>query len=82
MDRWFNEFAETPKEKQGRLGDYFLAKGLIDQYDLNWALRWAEQKDKPLGEVLVELNLATPLQIQQALEFQRAQEARRTKLYK
>ena len=82
MDRWIDEFSETPKEKHGRIGDYLLHKGLIDRYDLNWALRWAEQHGKPLGEVLVELNLATPLQIQQALEYQRAQEAKRTKLYR
>ncbi|HES58450.1 MAG TPA: hypothetical protein ENO21_03370 [Firmicutes bacterium] len=82
MDRWIDEFAELPKEKQGRIGDYFVAKGVIDRYDLNWALRWSVQKNKPLGEVLVELNLATPLQIQQALEFQRDQEARRSKLYR
>ena len=82
MDRWIDQFAELPKEKQGRIGDYLLKKGLIDQFDLNWALRFAQEKAKPLGEVLVELNLATPLQIQQALEFQRDQEAKRSKLYR
>jgi hypothetical protein len=82
MDRWIDEFTreQTTPERQARLGDYFVAKGLIDRYDLNWALRWAEQHNKQLGEVLVELNLATPLQIQQALEYQRAQEERRIKL--
>ena len=82
MDRWIDEFTRekiTP-EKQARLGDYFVTKGLLDRYDLNWALRWADQHKKQLGETLVELNLATPLQIQQALEYQRAQEARRIKL--
>jgi hypothetical protein len=83
MDRWIDEFTREERitpEKQARIGDYFVTKGMIDRYDLNWALRWAESHNRPLGEVLVELNLATPLQIQQALEFQRSQEARRIKL--
>jgi type IV pilus assembly protein PilB len=82
MDRWIDQFAELPKEKQGRIGDYLLKQGLIDRFDLNWALRYAQEKARPLGEVLVELNLATPLQIQQALEYQRDQEAKRTKLHR
>jgi len=82
MDRWIDEFAQSPPEKHGRIGDYLLSKGLIDRYDLNWALRYAAQKNKPLGEVLVELNLATPLVVQQALEHQRDVEAKRTKLFR
>lgn len=82
MDRWIDEFTAPPPEKHGRIGDYLLSKKLIDRFDLNWALRYAHEKDRPLGEVLVELNLATPLQVQQALEHQRAQEAKKSKLYR
>lgn len=82
MDRWIDQFAKTTSEKHGRIGDYLLTRGLLDRFDLNWALRYAQEKSRPLGEVLVELNLATPLQVQQALEFQRAREARSNKLYK
>lgn len=71
MDRWIDEFAEEPRERSDRIGNYLVSRGIIDKYDLKWALKVSAMQKKPLGEVIVDLDLATPIQIQQALEDQR-----------
>jgi hypothetical protein len=53
-----------------RMGDILLSMGIVDKYDLKWAMGWAADKQRPLGEVLVELELATPDQVQAALDHQ------------
>jgi len=53
-----------------RLGEILLKIGIVDKYDLNWAMRRAVEQNRPLGVVLQELELATPEQIQAALDHQ------------
>lgn len=52
------------------LGDILLKMKIVDKYDLHWAMETAVAQQRPLGEVLLELELATPEQIQLALDHQ------------
>ena len=79
---WYNEFASPPAQRNDRLGNYLITRGILDRFDLNWALRESEKRSKPLGEMLVELELASPLQIQQALDHQRILQDKKAKQYK
>lgn len=70
MARTIRDTDKVP-EAIKRLGDILLKIGIVDRFDLNWAMRRAVEQDRPLGEVLQELELATPEQIQAALEHQK-----------
>jgi hypothetical protein len=54
-----------------RLGELALAHGLITEEQLELALAVQGNQNGRIGEVFVELHLATPQQIEQLLEFQR-----------
>jgi len=41
---------------------------LVDEYDMNWAKRVADRQAKPLVDVLVDLELVTPLDVQTCLD--------------
>ena len=41
---------------------------VIDRYDLNWAEREAQRKARPLLDVLVDLELVTPHQLQSCFD--------------
>ena len=69
MTRTVKDSVQFP-EAVKRMGDILLKMGVIDKYDLKWAMRYATEQKKPLGEVLQELELATAEQIQVALDHQ------------
>jgi hypothetical protein len=57
--------------KKLRLGELALAHGLITEAQLEVALALQESNDGRIGEIFLELHMATPQQIDQLLEFQR-----------
>jgi hypothetical protein len=57
--------------KKLRLGELALAHGLITEEQLEVALAVQESNDGKIGEIFVELHMATPQQIEQLLDFQR-----------
>ncbi|HES58268.1 MAG TPA: hypothetical protein ENO21_02440 [Firmicutes bacterium] len=50
------------------LSSVLISSNVIDRFDLNWAVREAERKARPLLDVLVELELVTPHQLQSCFE--------------
>ena len=54
-----------------RLGELALAQGLITEEQLAVALAVQDSSNCRIGEVFVELHIATPDQIDQLLDFQR-----------
>ncbi|MDB5095652.1 MAG: hypothetical protein JWM80_73 [Cyanobacteria bacterium RYN_339] len=54
-----------------RLGELALAHGLITEEQLELALALQQSNDGRIGEIFVELHMATPLQIGQLLDYQR-----------
>jgi hypothetical protein len=69
MTRTIRDTEKFP-EAVRRMGDILLSMGIVDKYDLKWAMGRATELKRPLGEVLQELELATPEQIQLALDYQ------------
>ena len=57
-----------------RLGEILLGHGVIGAADLAEALARQGDSGKKLGELLIELGMATPGQVQSALEEQRRME--------
>jgi hypothetical protein len=57
--------------KKLRLGELALAHGLITQEQLEVALAMQDGTEGRIGEIFVDLQMATPQQIEQLLEFQR-----------
>lgn len=57
--------------KKLRLGELALAQGLITQEQLDMALAMQEGNDGRIGEIFVDMEMATPQQIEQLVEFQR-----------
>ena len=53
-----------------RLGEILVAEGAITAEERNVALEEAERTKRKLGEVLVEKNLASPVQVKEALQKQ------------
>lgn len=53
-----------------RLGELALAKGLITEQQLDLALSLQEEREGRIGEIFVELHLATPRQIETLLGYQ------------
>ena len=41
---------------------------VVDSYDMSWAERESRRRDKPLLEMLVELELVTPMQLKACLD--------------
>lgn len=56
--------------KKLRLGELALARGLISEEQLELALAMQEARQTRIGEIFVELHLATPEQIAMLLDFQ------------
>jgi hypothetical protein len=56
--------------KKLRLGELALARGLISEENLELALAVQGDRDVRIGEIFVELHLATPEQIAMLVEFQ------------
>ena len=56
--------------KKLRLGELALARGLISEENLELALALQEAKDARIGEIFVELHLATPEQIALLVDYQ------------
>lgn len=50
------------------LSSVLVSSNVIDRFDLNWAAREAERKARPLLDMLVELELVTPHQLQSCFE--------------
>ena len=50
------------------IGFALVLSKVLDIYDLNWAIREAKLRGKPLEDVLVDLELVSPMQIQHAYE--------------
>jgi hypothetical protein len=57
-----------------RLGEILLDHGVIRADDLAEALARQSSSGRKLGELLIDLGMATPVQIQAALEEQRRME--------
>lgn len=56
--------------KKLRLGELALARGLISEENLELALAMQQAKDARIGEIFVELHLATPEQIALLVQYQ------------
>lgn len=56
--------------KKLRLGELALARGLISEEQLELALAMQESRQMRIGEIFVELHLATPEQIAMLIDFQ------------
>ncbi|MEB3221605.1 MAG: hypothetical protein VKS61_05960 [Candidatus Sericytochromatia bacterium] len=56
--------------KKLRLGELALARGLISEENLELALAVQGERDVRIGEIFVELHLATPEQIGMLVDFQ------------
>lgn len=56
--------------KKLRLGELALARGLISEENLELALAMQQAKDARIGEIFVELHLASPEQIALLVEYQ------------
>lgn len=56
--------------KKLRLGELALARGLISEEQLELALAMQEARQLRIGEIFVELHLATPEQIAMLVDFQ------------
>ncbi len=56
--------------KKLRLGELALARGLISEEQLELALAMQESRQMRIGEIFVELHLATPEQIAMLVDFQ------------
>lgn len=56
--------------KKLRLGELALARGLITDQQLELALSVQEANQSRIGEIFVELNIATPEQISMLVDFQ------------
>ena len=69
MTRSIKDTSPHP-EAVRRLGDILLKMGVLDKFELQSAMETAVEQQRPLGEVLLELELATPEQIQLALDHQ------------
>lgn len=54
-----------------RLGELAVARGLITEHQLEVALTLQTSRDVRIGEIFVELHLASPEQIAMLLEYQR-----------
>jgi hypothetical protein len=57
--------------KKLRLGELALVQGVVTSEQLEFALLQQEAGGARIGEIFIEMNLATPQQIEMLLEFQR-----------
>lgn len=57
-----------------KLGEILVDHGVINRSQLSCVLGLQHESSKRLGEIIVDLNLATPVQINSALEEQRRME--------
>lgn len=53
-----------------RLGELAMARGVIDEHQLEVALALQTERANPIGELFVELHFASPQQIQMLIDYQ------------
>lgn len=53
-----------------RLGELAMARGVIDEHQLEVALAVQNERENPIGELFVELHFASPQQIQMLIDYQ------------